>query len=145
MPAAWSSARPGSSSAAPSGAGKSSLARELLLRRRARPAASRRLVSDDRTRLEARHGRLVACPVEPIAGRIEIRGIGIVRQPFEPAAVVRLVVDSVGRAAAPPEARTGSVSLCGVMVPRLRMRTGAISADIVLGRLSGVCDTVVTL
>jgi HPr kinase/phosphorylase len=128
----------------PSGAGKSSLVREILLHA-GHTGRFCRLVSDDRTRLKAQHGRLVASPVEPLSGCLEIRGIGIVRQAFEPAAVIRLVVDLSEDPPRLPGDEDGQVSLCGVMVPRIRGRTGAMSADIALACLSGVCDTVVTL
>jgi serine kinase of HPr protein (carbohydrate metabolism regulator) len=128
----------------PSGAGKSSLVREILFHGE-RTGRFCRLVSDDRTRLTARHGRLVASPVEPLSGCLEVRGVGIVRRSFEPAAVVRLVIDLSEDAIRYPEEQDGQVALCGVMVPRIRGRTGAISADIALAHLSGVCDTVVTL
>ena len=104
-----------------------------------------RLVSDDRTRLEAHHGRLLARPVEPLGGSIEVFGLGIVRQSFEPAAVIRLVVDLTDGPARYPAEEDRHVVLCGVMVPRIRMQAGAISADVALACLSGLCDTVVTL
>ena len=128
----------------PSGAGKSSLVREILFRA-GRTGRFCRLVSDDRTRLAAQHGRLVASPVEPLSGCLEVRGVGIVRLPFEPAAVVRLVLDLSEDPERYPGDRDGRVELCGVMVPRLCGRAGASSADIAIARLSGVCDTVVTL
>jgi serine kinase of HPr protein (carbohydrate metabolism regulator) len=128
----------------PSGSGKSTLAREVISRAN---EAGRfgRLVSDDRTRLERRHGRLLARPVDPLGGCIEIHGLGIVRQPFETAAIVRLVIDLCDDPDRYPEEAEKQIVLCGVMVPRLRLQAGAISADIALGCLSGVCDTVVTL
>jgi len=127
-----------------SGSGKSTLAREVVSRAL---MAGRfgRLVSDDRTLIQARNGRLLAYPVEPIGGCIEVFGLGIVRQSFEPAAVVRLIVDLCEDLPRYPEEPDKHVVLCGVMVPRVRMQAGAISADIALGCLSGVCDTVVTL
>jgi serine kinase of HPr protein (carbohydrate metabolism regulator) len=127
-----------------SGSGKSTLAREVVSRAL---MAGRfgRLVSDDRTRIEARNGRLLAYPVGPIGGCIEVFGLGIVRQSFEPAAVVRLIIDLCRDLPRYPEEPDKHVVLCGVMVPRVRMQAGAISADIALGCLSGVCDTVVTL
>jgi HPr kinase/phosphorylase len=128
----------------PSGAGKSSLVREILLHA-GHTGRFCRLVSDDRTRLRAQHGRLVAYPVEPLSGCLEVRGIGIVRQAFERAAVIRLVVDLSEDPPRLPGDEDGQVGLCGVMVPRIRGRTGAMSADIALVCLSGVCDTVVTL
>jgi signal recognition particle GTPase len=76
----------------PSGAGKSTLARRLI------SAATRdgryaSLVGDDRIRLEAVAGRLVARPHPAIAGRLEVRGVGLTQVVHEPGAVVRLVVD----------------------------------------------------
>jgi serine kinase of HPr protein (carbohydrate metabolism regulator) len=127
------------------GSGKSTLARELV-RQANRAGLFAGLVSDDRTRLEARHGRLVARPVETIAGLTEIRGIGIVRGPFEPAAVIRLVVDlSESRPDRHPAAEDSTVLLCGVLLRRIRLQTGAPLLDIALGSLRGAYDTVVTL
>lgn len=127
-----------------SGAGKSTLAREMVFRAR-QAGRFARLVSDDRTRITAKHGRLVASPVEPLAGHLEIHGLGIVRQSFEAAAVIRLVVDLCEDPPRYPDEPDGNVVLCGVIVPRLRMQAGAISANIAIEFLSGVCDTVVTL
>jgi len=127
-----------------SGSGKSTLAREVVSLA-LRGGRFGRLVSDDRTRLEAHHGRLLARPVEPLGGSIEVFGLGIVRQSFEPAAVIRLVVDLTDGPARYPAEEDRHVVLCGVMVPRIRMQAGAISADVALACLSGLCDTVVTL
>jgi serine kinase of HPr protein (carbohydrate metabolism regulator) len=127
-----------------SGSGKSTLAREVVSLA-LRGGRFGRLVSDDRTRLEAHHGRLLARPVEPLRGSIEVFGLGIVRQPFEAAAVIRLVIDLSDDPARYPEEQDKHVALCGVMVPRIRMQAGAISADVALACLSGLCDTVVTL
>ena len=128
----------------PSGSGKSTLAREVIARA-TETGRFGRLVSDDRTRIEQRHGRLLARPVDPLGGCIEIHGLGIVRHSFEAAAIVRLVIDLCDDPDRYPEDRDKHIVLCGVMVPRLRLKSGAISADIALGCLSGVCDTVVTL
>jgi serine kinase of HPr protein (carbohydrate metabolism regulator) len=127
-----------------SGSGKSTLAREVVSLA-LRGGRFGRLVSDDRTRLEAHHGRLLARSVEPLGGSIEVFGLGIVRQSFERAAVIRLVVDLSDVPPRYPEQDDRHVVLCGVMIPRIRMQAGAISADVALGCLSGVCDTVVTL
>jgi HPr kinase/phosphorylase len=127
-----------------SGSGKSALAREVVSLALGTGRFGR-LVSDDRTRLEAHHGRLLARPVEPLGGSIEVFGLGIVRRPFEAAAVVRLVLDLSDDPARYPEEQDKHVVLCGVMIPRIRMQAGAISADVALGCLSGVCDTIVTL
>jgi len=127
-----------------SGSGKSALAREVVSLALGTGRFGR-LVSDDRTRLEAHHGRLLARAVEPLGGSIEVFGLGIVRRPFEAAAVVRLVLDLSDDPARYPEEQDRHVVLCGVMIPRIRMQAGAISADVALGCLSGVCDTIVTL
>jgi HPr kinase/phosphorylase len=127
-----------------SGSGKSTLAREVVSCIR-QAGGFARLVSDDRTRIKVRHGRLVASPVKPLDGCIEVFGLGIVRQSYEPAAVIRLVIDLCEDLARYPDEQDKHAALCGVMVPRIRMQAGAVSADIVLGCLSGVCDTVVTL
>jgi serine kinase of HPr protein (carbohydrate metabolism regulator) len=58
-----------------SGRGKSDLALRLIDR-------GAGLVSDDYTELRAEGSRLLACAPSPIAGKIEVRGLGIV--PLEP-------------------------------------------------------------
>lgn len=74
----------------PSGAGKSLLALELLARDR-----DARLVADDRVDLErAGEGLRMRAP-PALAGRIELRGRGIVARPFVSPAPVHLVVDLV--------------------------------------------------
>ncbi|MBN8633269.1 MAG: ATP-binding protein [Rhodobacterales bacterium] len=71
----------------PSGAGKSSLALRLT-------SFGAALVSDDRTRVEAVAGELVAtCPNADLQGLIEVRGVGLLRAPAVPSVVIRLVVD----------------------------------------------------
>src|SRR5262249_38916432 len=78
-----------------SGSGKSSLARELL-HAAALIGRFACLVSDDRTQIYARHGRIIARPVVAISGLLEIRGIGILQTAHEPGAVLRLIVDLTG-------------------------------------------------
>lgn len=127
-----------------SGSGKSTLAREIVLHA-IQAGRFGCLVSDDRTRLRVHNSRLIGSPVEPLAGRLEIHGLGIIRQPFEPSAVIRLVIDLSEDPPRFPEEQDGNIVLCGVVVPRIRMRAGASFASIALGQLSGVCDTVETL
>ncbi|MCU9848469.1 HPr kinase/phosphatase C-terminal domain-containing protein [Defluviimonas sp. WL0024] len=70
----------------PSGSGKSALALQLM-------AFGCDLVSDDRTLVTVREGTLVATSPQPIRGRIEARGVGLLAA--EPAldAELALVVD----------------------------------------------------
>ncbi len=71
----------------PSGAGKSALCLQLL-------ALGARLVSDDRTRVAARDGTLVArCPAPAQEGLVEARGIGLLRAPPAGPTPVALVAD----------------------------------------------------
>lgn len=115
----------------PSGSGKSSSTRELI----ARAGGERlfaRLIGDDRVELVNRHGRLVARPHPKIAGAIEERGVGILPMPYEPAGVIRCVVDLSGQGAPAPQRypldEPAETELCGVALPRLRVdafETGA--------------------
>jgi HPr kinase/phosphorylase len=75
-----------------SGAGKSSLAASLVSRARERGTFAA-WVADDRVIVTAYRGRLIAAPHPLIAGRFEARGLGILREPHEPRAVLRLLVD----------------------------------------------------
>jgi hypothetical protein len=68
-----------------SGQGKS----DLLLRLMDDGA---KLVADDRTELYAARGRLCARAPKSIAGLIEVRGLGIIAQPFAKSAVLALAV-----------------------------------------------------
>jgi HPr kinase/phosphorylase len=69
-----------------SGSGKS----ELALRLVGRGAA---LVADDRVELERRGAALIASAPAALAGLIEGRGVGLLRLPAAPEAVVTLAVD----------------------------------------------------
>ncbi len=91
-----------------SGAGKSDLALRFLAERarhcdgafgnaseQAALALPRRLVADDQTLLRIEQNCLLASAPQTIAGRIEVRGIGILEVAFIAVAEVRLVVDLV--------------------------------------------------
>ncbi|NNM71203.1 HPr kinase/phosphorylase [Enterovirga aerilata] len=125
------------------GAGKSSLARDLVQRARetGRHAA---LVADDRVALAAAHGRVLARPPSAIAGLLEIRGVGIVRVPFVEAAVLRLVVDLEHVPARLLDEDAGSVSLQGIPLPRIAAdRASALGS--VMWRLGHLHDPFVTV
>ena len=70
------------------GAGKSTLALTLI-------EDGGRLVGDDRIHLGACHGRIIASGHGAVRRLIELRGRGLVERPFEPSALIRLVVDLV--------------------------------------------------
>ena len=129
----------------PSGSGKSTLARQLL------DAAERaglfaRLVSDDCTEVEVRAGRAVARAVPPIEGKIEVRGVGILERGFEPAALIRLVVDcATAPGARLPHESESSSDLGNARVPRLVDSGEARFAEVVLWRLRDLEDTPTTV
>ncbi len=101
----------------PSGAGKSSLALSLL---QSAGGMFSCLVGDDRIHLEAVHGRLLMRPAFALQGLIEVRGIGIVRLPFESVAVADLVVDlAVSDAQRLPQSTDLVTRIQGVALARL--------------------------
>jgi HPr kinase/phosphorylase len=109
----------------PSGAGKSRLALALLRAAESGRPAFARLVADDRSVLEAHHGRLLVRPLPELAGLIEVRGLGIRRLPYEPAAVVGLVVDlAAPDAERLPSAASGRAIIEGIEVSRLAVAPG---------------------
>lgn len=79
----------------PSGSGKSDLALRFIYETPAEldPA----LVADDQIVVTNRDGRLVASSPDTIAGRIEIRGVGIVPVTFRREAFIGLFVDLAAR------------------------------------------------
>jgi serine kinase of HPr protein (carbohydrate metabolism regulator) len=71
-----------------SGKGKSDLALRLIER-------GARLVADDRAEIFARDGALFARAPESLAGLMEVRGLGIVAQPFATEARIALAVEMI--------------------------------------------------
>lgn len=107
----------------PSGSGKSDLALRLVMDHGAR------LVADDQVVVERRLNRLVASPPASLAGLIEVRGLGIVRMPHRPRAMLSLALvlverDEVERM---PAAEEG-VEYLGVALPLLRLAPFEASA-----------------
>lgn len=98
----------------PSGSGKSDLALRLI-------DAGARLVADDQTEVERRGDRLVAMAPAAIAGRIEVRGLGIVPLQAVAQTTLALVVDLVPAAKVErmPEAR--AVEILGISLPVLQL------------------------
>jgi serine kinase of HPr protein (carbohydrate metabolism regulator) len=127
-----------------SGSGKSRLVGELLIGAR-QLGWFARLVADDRVRVETWHGRLVARAVAPLAGALEVRGLGIVQLAHEPAAIVRLLIEaSPEKLARLPQASERETAIEGVRLPCLVAPAGAGPVHRVLGRLCGLHDTVLT-
>lgn len=113
--------------AGPSGAGKSDLALRLIDR-------GAILVADDQTELTAVDSRLLAAVPDSIAGKIEVRGIGIVGMIHRSPMPVALLVDLVAAVERMPEPRTRD--LCGVNIPTVSIKpfeaTAPIKAELAL-------------
>ncbi|MCG6122599.1 MAG: hypothetical protein MEP57_07820 [Microvirga sp.] len=105
----------------PAGAGKTSLALELIAHAAARRLFAR-LVADDRVLLRERGGRVLMRPHPAIAGRAEIRGLGIVQTPHLADARLRLVVDLDPQAPRSPECDNVTATVEGVTVPSLTLQ-----------------------
>ena len=119
----------------PAGSGKSDLALRFLFLARRGPAAMEApvLVADDQVRVIRDGDRLLARPPDSIAGKLEVRGVGIVGVKALAEAELVLVVDLVGerdveRLPDPAE----RARLLGIDVPLLRLAPREASAPIKL-------------
>jgi HPr kinase/phosphorylase len=109
-----------------SGSGKSRLALALVQAAQAGALPFARLVGDDRVHLEAAHGRLLVRPAAALAGRIEVRGLGIRNLAWEPVAVIGLVMElGMQNGERLPAQNQREIELAGVRLPRL-----AVAADV---------------
>ncbi|WP_231639302.1 HPr kinase/phosphorylase [Sphingomonas profundi] len=115
-----------------SGAGKSDLALRLIDR-------GARLVADDYTDLHEEDGVLIATPPGRIAGRIEVRGIGIVEMACLPAVPVALLVALDEPVERMPEARVRH--LAGIAVPLVALAalegSAPIKVELALAGIAG--------
>ena len=120
----------------PSGAGKSRLALALIEAAHAGTLRFARLVGDDRVHLEGVNGRLLVRPAAKLAGLIEVRGLGIRQMPFEPVAVVGLVVDlQSADGERLPAAALRDTEVGGIRLPRLAVAAGVEPLPVVLAAL----------
>lgn len=127
-----------------SGSGKSRLARDLIAEAQ-RSGRFARLVGDDRVRVSARNGRLVATRVPSTAGQIEARGLGILTVPYEGSAIVRLIVDLLAEEQPRlPSPGDRTAVICGVPLPRLGARFEPGLSGIILWRLDNHGDILMT-
>ena len=98
----------------PSGSGKSDLALRLM-------EAGGVLIGDDRIALSVRDGFVVARVPETIAGKLEIRGLGIVQLPYQAETRVTLVASLVERGEVERLPQKRMVELVGQMVPAIQL------------------------
>jgi serine kinase of HPr protein (carbohydrate metabolism regulator) len=121
----------------PAGSGKSSLAWDVLKAAEQGALRFARLVGDDRVHIEAHGGRLLVRPAAALAGLLEIRGLGIRRLPYEPVAVIGLLVDlAAPDAARLPEPQAAETTLFGVPLSRLPVGAGQTALPAVLAILN---------
>ncbi|GLI94602.1 HPr kinase/phosphorylase [Methylocystis echinoides] len=128
----------------PSGAGKSALTLALLARFESRGDFAR-LVADDRVRLEAVGGRLIAEPHPAIAGVIEIRGAGLLRLPYERRCTLQGVIEVAAPGTSPPrlpEESEKTVTLKGIALPRLQVRG---CDDVSVARIGFFIQSIMTI
>ena len=120
----------------PAGSGKSRFALSLIHAARTGAPGFARLVGDDRVVLDVRHGRLLARAAGPLAGLIEVRGLGIRRLDHEPVAVVGLIVDlAAADASRLPDRRQSEIEISGIRLPRLAIPAGEDPLPALLAKL----------
>lgn len=107
----------------PSGAGKSDLALRLM-------EAGARLVADDQTELDSLEGQILASAPATLAGRIEVRGIGIIERPCLNNAPLVLVCDLCAADLVSRMPSRETVVLAGHDLPLLRIAPFESSAPI---------------
>ena len=115
-----------------SGEGKSDLALRLIDRGAV-------LVADDQTVCQRQAGKLLASPPTTIAGRIEVRGLGIIEMPHVervPVALLIVILDAPPRF--PEDARKRRIA--GIDVPVLALAalepSAPIKTELALGRIA---------
>jgi serine kinase of HPr protein (carbohydrate metabolism regulator) len=118
----------------PSGAGKSDLALRLI-------DGGAVLVSDDYCNISADAGRLHVAPPANIAGKIEVRGYGIISLPYRPSVTAGLIVDLKAETEIERMPDSQTCTIDGVTLPCLTVSAFAASAPakirLVLRALAG--------
>ena len=105
----------------PSASGKSDLALRMI-------ANGARLVADDRTDLAVKDGRVFASAPAALAGRLEVRGIGILTVGAVQDSPLALVIDLVAPADVERLPDPTKAELLGIRLPLLPLAPFAASA-----------------
>jgi HPr kinase/phosphorylase len=117
-----------------SGAGKSDLAFRFLSLL-PEGGLEPRLVADDQVRIETRGpGAVIAATPATLAGKLEVRGLGIVEFPYLAEAGLVLVVDLVETESVPrmPPEKAETARLAGVELPLMKLAPFEPSAPLKL-------------
>ncbi len=104
-----------------SGAGKSDLALRLI-------DGGARLVADDQVVLVVKDEQLVAAPPPVLAGRLEVRGVGIAELPYQPEVTLVLIVKLVPSDAVERLPQPGFETIAGIRVPLIALAPFEASA-----------------
>jgi len=104
----------------PSGSGKSDLALRLI-------DGGAALVADDQTALSRKGEEILASAPPQIAGRMEVRGLGVIRLSAVSDIPVRIVVDIVPADEVERLPKPAETMLLGVALPVLRLAAFAAS------------------
>ena len=110
----------------PSGSGKSTLAMRLI------DGHGARLIGDDRIVLHAAQNVLHAGPHENLAGLIELRGLGLMRLPYDTNVPLALVVQLVARAEVPRLAEAARFCAHGLSVAQLRLHGHDVATPLII-------------
>ncbi len=105
----------------PSGSGKSDLALRLI-------DSGARLVADDRTDLAVEDGNLIASSPTTIAGKLEVRGVGVLAMPAVSRSRVGVAVDLVASSAVERLPAGQRCSYLGVELPLIAIAPFEASA-----------------
>jgi serine kinase of HPr protein (carbohydrate metabolism regulator) len=116
------------------GSGKSDLALRLI-------DGGARLIADDQTVITRRGDRLLAAPPAVLAGRLEVRGLGIVALEHVAGVPLAAVFDLVPLSAIERLPEAATVALLGIALPVLQIDPTAPSAAakvrLAVGQLRG--------
>ena len=114
----------------PSGSGKSDLALRLIAAAARWPGlcGDPVLVADDQVELSLVDGGVIVCAPAVLAGRIEVRGVGILSVPYLPQARLSLVADLIAREAIARLPEPDTALILGVSLPRIDVDAFAASA-----------------
>jgi HPr kinase/phosphorylase len=116
-----------------SGSGKSDLALRFLALAPDGDMAPR-LIADDQVVVEEQGGTLTVSAPDALAGKLEVRGLGIMTLPHAERAKLVLIVDLVARDEVPrmPPEPLPRTTLLGVRVPNLQLAPFEASAPLKL-------------
>ena len=109
------------------GSGKSSLAVRLI------DHYGGILIADDRVCLTLEGTKLKAAPPDNLAGLLELRGLGIVKMPYQ-TAHIHMAVELVARADVPRLAQADNFTHQGVQIPLIRLHGHDAASPAIIAR-----------